>query len=140
MKQAVQWVLAVGLVLSGCIEDPTPKRARIVINGESGKTVRVIMASEFVAAVNEQGQTRVVIFSADTTMATLPFERTVSIERSQQFFAETSRAASDVANLRMQVFIDNNVRFDEGGLLRDRPFRYVYTFNRPLTQDITVVL
>ena len=140
MKQAVQWILAVDLVLSGCIEDPTPKRARIVINGEAGKTVRVIMASEFVAAVNEQGQTRVVIFSADTTTATLPFEKTVSIEQSQQFFAETSRAAADVQNLRMQVFIDNKIRFDEGGLLRDKPFRYVYTFNRPTTQDIQVVL
>ena len=140
MKQAVQWVLAVGLVLTGCIEDPTPKRARIVINGEAGKTVHVIMSSEFVAAVNEQGQTRVVIFSSDTTTATLPFEKTVSIEQSQQFFAQTSRAATDVQNLRMQVFIDNKVRYDEGGLLRDKPFRYVYTFNRPTTQDIQVVL
>jgi len=139
MKRTVILILAAAL-LTGCIEDPTPERARVVINGEPGKSVRIIVATDFVAAVNQEGQTRVVILRADTVTATLPYDKTFNIEASQQIFAEVARADADVANLRMQVYIDSDVRFDEGGLLRDQPFRFVYAFNRPTTRDIAVVI
>lgn len=140
MRYAASWLLAGALGLCGCIEDPTPKHARIVVDGAAGTPVRVIVASEFVASVNEQGQTRVVIFAADTVTTMLPYEKTINIEAAHQIFAETARADADVENVRMQVFIDGNIRFNEGGLLGDRPFRFVYTFNRPTTADIEVVL
>ena len=132
-------MLAAVLLIAGCLEDPTPERARVLITGETGKIVRVIVASDFVATTNEAGQARVVISTSDTTIATLPFDKTFTIEETQQIFAEASRVDADVNNLRMQVMIDGSVRFDDGGVLSQRPFRFLYMFNRPIVRDITVL-
>jgi hypothetical protein len=135
-------VLSAALLLGGCglIEDPTPDEARLTIDGEAGKPVRVIVSTEFVASVDERGQTRVVIFVADTVTTTLPFSRTYRINVDQRFFTETSRLDSDVANVHMQVFVDSRKQFDEGGpLTTGEPFRFVYTFNQAITRDIVVI-
>jgi hypothetical protein len=132
-------VVLIATLATACIENPTPKRARVVINGEAGKQVRLVISSQFVAAVNEQGRTRVVVIKADTVDTTLPFEKEINIEKDQQFLAMTFRLANDVSNLRMQVFIDARRMFDEGGTLSNEPFRFVYTFNRPVTRDLEII-
>jgi hypothetical protein len=130
------------LLAGGCglIEDPSPNEARLIIHGEAGKQVRVIVSTQFVAQVNELGQTRVVIFEADTLVTTLPYERTYVIEDDQRFFAEAARMDADLQTLQMQVFVDRRKEFDEGGsLLEGHPYRFLYTFNQLITQDIVIL-
>jgi len=120
--------------------DGTPNETRVVIDGEAGALVRIVTSTEFVAGVNENRVTRVVILSSDTVMTTLPFQRTYGITENYQFFIEASRADADVAGFRMQVYVDKDKEFDEGGKLTpEAPYRFVYQFNHLFTDAIEVV-
>jgi len=135
-------LLAAALLATGCdwFENPAPDEARLVIQGDTGKDVRLIVSTKFVAAVNEMGQTRVVMFEADTLITRLPFESTYDIEEDQRFFAEAARLDSDLQSISVQVFVDRRKRFDEGGLLvADRPYRFLYMFNQAFTREIVVI-
>jgi hypothetical protein len=141
--RAASLVLAALAVVSGCSlgDDLSPNRARLMIEGDAGKAVRLIISTEFVAAVNESGQTRVVIIKSDTVQVTLPYQKEYNIEEQQRFFVETARSAEDVRSLHMQVFVDTRKQFDESGvLIAGQPYRFVYTFNQLITRDILVVL
>jgi len=141
--RAVLAPLAALLIVCGCglLDDPSPNRARLLIDGQAGKSVRLIVSTEFVAAVNDAGQTRVVIIKSDTLQVTLPYSKEYNIEDKQRFFAETARSAEDLSAIHMQVFVDSRKQFDESGaLLPGQPYRFVYTFNQLITQDITVVI
>lgn len=134
--------LVAALLAGGCglIEDPTPETARVIITGDAGKRVRLIVATRFVAAVNEIGQTRVIILKADTLVTTLPYERLYEIKDDQQFFAETARLETDLQAVRMEVYVDQRKQFDKGGsLLLGQPYRFVYTFNQTVTREILVI-
>lgn len=135
-------ILLAALLTGACgiIEDPTPNEARMVVLGEPGKEVRIIVSTQFVAQVNEIGQTRIVIFEADTVVTTLPFERTWVIEEDQRFFGEAARLETDLDDVQVQVFVDDRKEFDEGGILIDgHPYRFLFTFNQQVTQDIVVL-
>jgi hypothetical protein len=136
------WALAAVSLLAGCswFEDPSPEEARLVISGDAGKQIRLITSTRFVAAVNEQGVTRVVILESDTVVVTLPHDQTYSMRGDQRFFVETSRTDADFQSVRMEVFVDRRKQFDEGGpLVEGQPYRYVYTFNQPVTREIVVI-
>jgi hypothetical protein len=142
MKRTAVLLVSLSLASAACswFDSPAPDEARLVIEGDPGTTVRVIVSTRFLAAVNDRGQTRVEIFQSDTIVATLPYDRVYTIEDDQRFFAETARLEADLANLRMQVFIDGRRQFDEvGALIANAPYRFVYTFNQPLTRDIEVL-
>ena|SRR5687768_13475877 len=135
-------VAVTALLLAACdwFENPSPEQARLQIQGDTGKVVRLIVSTEFVAAVNEQNQTRVVLFRADTLFTKLPFERVYNIESDQRFFAEMARLDTDVENIHMLIYVDRSKKFEEGGLLiPDRPYRFVYTFNQTFTREISVL-
>jgi hypothetical protein len=132
--------LALSAATCGWFDSPVPDEARVVVEGESGKTVRVITSTKFFAAVNDAGQTRVVITSSDTTVATLPFTTTVRVEEDERFFVETARLDTDLQTVRMQVYFDGRKEFDEGGALTaGKPYRFVYTFNQAITREILVI-
>jgi hypothetical protein len=138
----IAFVLLAAVHLAGCglIEDPAPNEARLVVFGETDKPVRLIISTEFVAAVNEDGQTRVVIIQADTVVTTLPYERVYTIEENQRFFAEAARLDEDLQTVHMEVYVDSRKEFDEGGaLLEGQPYRFVYTFNQRITREIIVI-
>ncbi|HEX6308541.1 MAG TPA: hypothetical protein VFZ69_10165 [Longimicrobiales bacterium] len=142
MKPIAIMVALAAVLSGGCglLDDPTPDEARLVIQGDADKPVRVIISTEFVSQVNEQGQTRVVIFAADTLITTLPYDQVYAITEEQRFFVEAARLDADLDALTMQVFIDRRKLFDEGGrLLESAPYRFVYTFNQPVTRDIVVL-
>ena len=135
------FALAAVALSGGCnwLEDP-PEEARLVITGDAGKQVRLITATNFVAAVTEEGITRVVIIEADTTLITLPHDRVYSLGDDQRFFAEAARQDSDFQSIRMEVYIDARKQFDErGALLAAQPYRFVYTFNQAITREIVVI-
>jgi hypothetical protein len=130
------------LLAGGCdwFEDPSPEQARLLIQGEAGKSIRLIVSTKFASSVNEIGQTRVVIFESDTLMTTLPYEQVYRIDEDQRFFAEASRLDADLENVHMQVYVDEARHFDQAGrLLEGRPYRFVFSFNQAITRDILVL-
>lgn len=124
----------------GWFDPPVPETARVLVEGEAGKQVRLVTSSGFVSAVNDLGQTTVVLFTADTVITTLPYERNFRIDEDQRFFAEASRLDSDVQTVHVQIYLDERKQFDEGGpLLEGKPYRFVYTFNQTVTREIVVL-
>jgi hypothetical protein len=135
-------LLLAALAAGGCglVEDPTPDEARLIVEGEAGKQVRLIISTKFVASVNQANQTQVVLFAADTVVTTLPYEAVYLINEDQRYFAEASWLETDLQNLHMEVAIDREVRFAEGGALRaGLPYRFVYAFNQPITREVVVL-
>lgn len=142
MKRTAVVLVSASLLAGGCdlINDPTPDEARLVIQGAGDTPVRVIISTEFVAQINQLGQTEVVIFAADTIITSLPYETVYEIREDQRFFAEAARQDADLESVHMQVFIDGRRQFDEGGrLLENQPYRFVYTFNQAITREIVVL-
>ena len=142
MKRLAVLAAVASLVVNSCgwFDDPSPEQARVFINGDPGKQIRLIISTRFVAAVNEQGITRVVIIEADTALITLPHDRVYSIQEDQRFFVEAARMDADFQSVRMEVYIDSRKQFEEGGpLLTDQPYRFVYTFNQAITREIVVI-
>ena len=140
MKRVALLLFTAGL-LTGCnwFDDQVPEEARLVIQGDAGKQVRLITSTEFIAAITEDGLTRVVIVKADTTFVTLPHTATYSLKGNARFFAEAARQDVDV-QVRMEVFVDARKQFDEGGpLVVGQPLRFVYTFNQAVTREIEVI-
>lgn len=142
MRQFVILLAAVWLT-GACgllLDNPAPEKARLVVSGDAGKSVRLITSTEFVAAVNEAGQTRVEMFVSDTLITTLPYERTFDIEDDQRFLVEAAWIDVDLETVNVQVFLDDAIRFDEAGvLLEGQPYRFVYLFNQTITRDILLL-
>ncbi len=142
MRGLSNLILAAWLV-AGCgllLDNPQPDEARLVIDGEAGKPIRLITSTQFVAAVNEARETRVEMFVADTTITTLPYERVYDIERDHRFLVEAARLDEDLDTVNVKVFLDDVKQFDEGGILIEgQPYRFVYTFNQALTRDIVLL-
>ena len=140
--RAASLLLAALVVVSGCglTDNLSPSRARLTIDGDAGKQVRLIVSTEFVAAVNESGITRVVIIKSDTVQATLPYQKEYNIAAQQRIFVETARSAEDLASLQMQVFVDSRKQFDQSGVLKTgQPYRFIYTFNQLITREVVVI-
>lgn len=136
-------LLSALLLLAGCdwFEDPSPTSAQLIISGETGKSIRLIVSTEFLSSINESGQTRVSMITSDTLTVTLPYQADYSIERNQRFFVEAARVDADVQNIQMQVYIDDRRLFDDTGSLitGGRPLRFVYTFNQPVSREIVII-
>ena len=129
------------LVAGGCapFEDPAPREARLVLDGDVGASVRVVAATRFVARIRPNGRTQVDLATSDTLFRTLPFDTVYALGAEQRIFAEGRALQKDLLTFRMQVFLDGEVEFDVSGpLLRGSPLRFVYSFNQLLTPDIDV--
>jgi hypothetical protein len=129
-------------LLVGCnwFDDQVPEEARLVLQGDAGKQVRLITSTKFIAAINEDGLTRVVIVESDTSFVTLPHTATFSLKGDARFFAEAARGDADFQAVRMEVFVDARRQFDEGGpLVTGAPRRFVYMFNQAVTREIEVI-
>jgi hypothetical protein len=143
MKQTLILGVAATLFASGCgvlLDNPAPEEARLIIDGEAGKPIRVITSSVFVASVNDLGQTLVQLFEADTVFTTLPYQHVHGIDEDHRFFVEASRVDDDLESIHVEVYVDDRKQFDQGGtLIPDHPYRFVYTFNQATTRDIRVL-
>ena len=69
--------MLLGAVGCGIVENPSPEEAHLIVDGEVGKQVRIIVSTRFVASVNAARQTQVVLIGADTIVTTLPSEPAV---------------------------------------------------------------
>ena len=66
------FALTLAFLVAGCgfFEDEVPEDIFFRMTGPSGSQVTVIYSKQFVAGVNEIGETRVEVFGADTVVHT----------------------------------------------------------------------
>lgn len=135
-------VAGAAAVLSACgmFDDLRPVDARVSIDGEPGTRVEVITSSTFVSGITESGVTQVSVIVSDTVYPALPFDETYRIAVDQRFLVILSHFQEDIDSVHMQVFINDDRKFNEGGaLLPELPYRFLYTFNQQVTDVIDVV-
>lgn len=136
-------VLAAAFAFTGCslFEDPTPETISIQITGSTGTPVLAIYSQVFVAGVNRETDiTEVRLSGADSVMQTLPIDTIINIRTSRQLFLQVETMPTDTANVSVRVDINSrNILSRTGFIFPDVPFRYVYQFNRPLTDVVEVV-
>ncbi|MDP2955125.1 MAG: hypothetical protein Q8N53_01785, partial [Longimicrobiales bacterium] len=104
---ALALLAALPLSAPGCgwFEDPTPENIRFRMSGDVGARVQVVYSTQFVAAVDELGITRVSLFWADTLAQTLPVDTTLYIGIDRRYFVQVlpSAAASITVDVRVDV-------------------------------------
>jgi hypothetical protein len=139
---ALSWVLAVSAFAAcGWFEDPTPEYLRFRLSGPAGATVHVVYSTQFVAAVDEQGVTRVSLSWADTLRRTLPVDTTVYIGIDRRFFVEVKPIQPDPVAVDVRVEVDDRSQISERGTVQaSKPWRYAYLFNQRITRIIDTVL
>lgn len=140
---ALALLAALPLSAPGCgwFEDPTPENLRFRMSGDAGARVQVVYSTQFVAAVDEQGVTRVSLFWADTLAQTLPVDTTLYIGIDRRFFVQVLPAAAESLTVDVRVDVDDRSQLSERGAIRTiDPWRYVYFFNQRTTRIIDTVL
>jgi hypothetical protein len=132
--------LAASLAACGLLDPPVPEHARVVLTGPEGACVRLVTSSKFLAGITTEGITRIEVLASDTVMVTLPYESRHRIRADQRFLALAEAVEGQAETFRMQVFIDAARRYDETGTLSSAsPFRFVYTFNLRVTDQMQIV-
>ena len=131
------------LAMTGCsiFEDPTPETISIRMGGSADGQVRAIFAQVFVAGINQEtNTTQVRVTSSDTVIRTLPLDTVIDIADSRQLFMQVESVAMDTLDVGVRIDIDTrNVLQRQGLIFPEQPFRYVYQFNRPLTNVVEVI-
>ncbi|MDH3270378.1 MAG: hypothetical protein OEN56_03545 [Gemmatimonadota bacterium] len=122
-------------------EDPSPEQISIQLSGSNGTQVMAIYSQIFTAGVDEAGVTLVQVADADTVFQVLPIDTIVDIAASRQMFLQVETMPNDTVDVDVQIRIDSRSVLSRSGLIFPGiPWRYVYQFNRPLTQFVEVVL
>lgn len=135
-------VLLVSLAGCGLFEDQVPEDIFFRMSGPAGSQVTVIYSKQFVAGVNEIGQTRLEVFGADTVVHTLPIDTIIDVRLEQRLFLRASPvAASDTLAVDARVDVDGrNIYSDQGDLFPTVPWQFFYQYNVTFTQDVEVII
>lgn len=137
-------ILAAVLLAGGCeiFEDQTPEQIFFRMEGPAGAVVSVIYSKQFVAGVNEAGVTRVEVFRADTVQHVLPIDTVIDIRVQRQLYIQAEPAmVTDTLLVDTQVDVDTRALYDRSGkLFPTLPWRFLYRFNQPFTDDIEVII
>jgi len=123
----------------GWFENPTPDEIRVRLEGDLSE-LQLVTSTRFVAATDGTGRWRVQMFNADTTVISLPFDRTWNISGDQRFVLLGSLADSTAGLVRLRVDVDGDQAFDNRiQALVDNPIRFVYLFNQQILQEFDLL-
>lgn len=129
------------LATAGCdwFEDPSPEIVRVMIDSEA-PALLVITSTQFQTTTNELGELAVRFFTADTTVASFPFDETWNIEEENRFVLVAFPADSSTVTVRLRVMLDGVTDLDNTfGASADDPVRYIYIFNQQVIPDFELL-
>jgi hypothetical protein len=125
----------------GWFEDQRPEYLFFKVDGPAGTQVRAVYSTQFVAGVDEDGVTRLTVFSTDTVVHTLPVDTSFFVAIDRRWFVELTPLALGEVALKVRVDVDDRNQLDETGLVSaGAPWRFAYLFNQQVTRIIDIVL
>ncbi len=133
--------LVAALMVWGCVwwEDPSPETVRVTMEGEA-ETFLVVTSTEFIATNDESGDMSVQLFEADTTVVSLPFDRSWNISAEQRFFLMGTPVDSSAVRVQVRIYLDGDKDFDRNvDAMTEDPVRYIYVFNQQILQDFELL-
>ena len=125
---------------AGCslFEDPTPDHISVRVSG--GAPVEIVYSKQFVSGIDEQGVTRVQVFSTDTVFQALPLDTVIDISAERQFFVQITPTTSGTITVDTRVDVDDRTLVNASAdMISSNPWRYVYQFNQQVTRIVDVV-
>lgn len=133
--------LLVTAVACEVFRDPSPEMVSVRVSGETGIQVRSIYSKIFTVGLDELGVTQVSVFNADTVIQPLPIDTIINIALERQFFIQVETITGDTLALDIVIDVDgaNKLR-KSGGIFDMSPFRFIFLFNRLLTDQVNVIL
>ncbi len=132
------------VALAGCGLLPggrSPAEIRVQLEGRDGAPVRLVTSLQFVLQrkieYDETGSipvkdTLIVSFiTVDTSQVLLDFDRTYDIRRYQRFFLRAYRLEPATDNLRMRIWVDGQLKYDNEARSNQDSLQFIYYFIRP---------
>ena len=120
-----------------------PEEVRLEIQGEPGQEVRLITSSFFLTSriqdVRDDGSAidslAILLFDADTSVITFPFNEIYDIRSDQQFYVRVNRFAPDSDNLEMRMWVDDDLKFEREATPDRDSLQFIYNFRGAPGQD-----
>jgi hypothetical protein len=104
-------------LLGGCslsTENPTPTSARITVTGSGTTPLELVVSTDFFEQIIGEGtEITAVIVTADTFSIDLPFEQTTALDDLGNVLYRLIQADSTPSNVTMQVFVDDNLEYNQ---------------------------
>lgn len=112
--------------------DVNPEEIRVRVESEGGDDLQLVLGDRFFlgGVDDEGGAISVTLISADTTLVSPPYDQSFPLAPSFQFYvlALTDSMATP-QQIRIEVLVDGDSRYDKTGVLGEDEFEFVYNFN-----------
>jgi len=128
------WLAALA-VASGCgiVDSDRPKVGRVILAGQEGREVRLVLSNRFSVMENAAGEFRITLYQADTIVRALPFDTIVPTGSQSQLLAEATAWGPDIERFQARIQLDGEDAFQSIGPLDGYTrVRFVYLFGRVL--------
>jgi len=114
--------------------DERPSSARVRVEGTTPHALKLIMSTEFHEQLNlTSNETYAVLERSDTSLVTLPVDRTVSLGTTGSIYVELRNDLVPTASVRMRVELDNGEGYDRSATLSDKAALVYYWIWRDFT-------
>lgn len=124
--------VALLLVSAGCssisdTDDDPPETARVLFEGSAPVPLEVVASTNFTRFTDQFGETIVELHASDTLEASPPFDQTWSMTGTNVgFYIQVRNPDSEVADIRLRVFIDGEKRYDQEAEMADASLAWVF--------------
>ena len=112
--------------------DINPERIQVKVESETSADLELVLGDRFfLGGVDEgDGATTVTLISADTTLVSPPYDQSFDLAPSYQFYVlALADSMTAPRQIRIQVLVDGDSRYDKSGTLGEEDFEFVYNFN-----------
>ena len=128
------------LSVAGCdiFRTGGPEEARLQIQGVAGKSVDLIISTQFLSQTQpvfdsetgiSVGDTTVFsLFAADTFSVTLPFDQEYDIRDRQQFFAQVLRMEPQSDAIEGRLWVDGDLKIEQRPGSTQESVLFIYNF------------
>jgi hypothetical protein len=96
------------------------------VGSDGNSPVRLITSFEFVVYVDEEGQFRFILDSADTAWVQVPYTEDFDLNETGRFYARAAEAEDSTAAVSVRVLVDGEETFFEETVLVGEGTRYYF--------------
>ena len=112
--------------------DVNPEQVRVRVESDTGGDIQLVLGDRFFLGGTDEGDgaSTVTLISADTLLVSLPYDESFPLAPTFQFYVQPlPDTLGAPRNIRVQVLIDGDSRYDKSGTLGVEDFEFVYNFN-----------
>lgn len=112
--------------------DVNPEQIRVRVESPGAGDLQLVLGDRFFlgGVDDEGGAVSVTLISADTVLVSPPYDQSFELAPSFQFYVlALTDSTTTPQEIRIQVLVDGDSRYDKTGTLGEEDFEFVYNFN-----------